>query len=157
MTILVFDGTTLAADKMAESSGYARTVRKIFKLDGHLLGISGDLSRGLELLAWWAASDNGTKLDGFPKTDDEERHSFMWVVKPDGTIMCYEETAFPCVFEDKTFAAGCARDLAIGAMAMGADAVKAVQVAIDNEIHCGNGIDTLTLGGDDERSRKESR
>lgn len=155
MTILVFDGTTLAADKMAENNGYGRTVRKIFKVADHMLGITGTFSLGLEKIAWWSKS-MGADLNNYPKGTEHE-NSHLWVVKPDGTILCYEESPIPCVFEDKTFAAGCARDVALGAMAMGADAVRAVQVAIDTDIHCGNGIDTLTLGGDDERSRKESR
>ena len=149
MTVIAFDGKTLAADKMAESSGHARTVRKIFRIDGHMLAVSGAYSTGMALLAWWAKSQ-GEDLNDFPKSDSEEMSANLWVVKPNGSIFVYENSPFALPFEDRTFASGCGRDYALGAMAHGADAVEAVRIAIENDIHCGCGIDTLVLGEERE-------
>lgn len=53
MTVLAWDGTTLAADKRALSSGLSRRVTKIFKVDDALVGIAGTRCIGLEMLEWY--------------------------------------------------------------------------------------------------------
>ncbi len=47
--------------------------------------------------------------------------------------------------EAKYLCIGRGRDFAFGALAMGADAYKAVMIACLYESSCGMGIDTLTL------------
>jgi hypothetical protein len=46
MTVIVWDGKTLAADKQATQADLKRKVTKIHRLRGHLVGVSGDWDRG---------------------------------------------------------------------------------------------------------------
>ena len=147
MTVIAFDGKTLAADRMANSNGLARTMRKVFTVKGHLLTFAGTAHRGLTVMAWWTA---GAKPKDWPPMNDPDDVASLWVVKPDGGIMCYESGPIPLPFLDKTFACGSGRDYAMGAMAMGADAIRAVEIASEYEIHCGGGVDFLTLGETNE-------
>lgn len=56
MTVIAWDGQTLAADKRAVSGGgIARTVTKIMRHDDALLAITGDWDAGAEMRAWLTA------------------------------------------------------------------------------------------------------
>ena len=53
MTIIAWDGKTLAADKAASNCGYLRTVTKIYRVPSGLVGFAGDGSRAFALLQWF--------------------------------------------------------------------------------------------------------
>lgn len=144
MTCIVWDGQTLAADKLACFGDLKRTVTKIVKRNGCLLAYAGIASIGEHLADWWAS---GRKIDKWPNEfqKDENMQTTLWVIYPDKTVHCYECTPFPIKVEDPWFAAGSGRDFAVGAMAMGADAKRAVEIAATHCISVGGGIDTLTL------------
>lgn len=145
MTIVVWDGRTLAADKRATYSGLARTVTKIRRTHkGELLAFSGDFDMGMALVQWYEGDGcaerypNNKNNDGVVKTQ-------LMVIRLDGTVCYYEREPIPMVFTDKQTAMGSGRDYAIAAMHLGCNAIQAVQVACDLDIYCGNGIDTLDL------------
>lgn len=141
MTIIVWDGTTLAADRMANRHGHASAVDKLFRLNnGELLAISGDLPHGLELKRWY---ELGADPATFPRKDKD--NAFIYVVRKDGFVYSYETSPEAIKFYDRQFAAGCGRDYAYGAMAMGADAIQAASIACSHEVNCGMGIMSLDL------------
>lgn len=145
MSIIVWDGKTLAADKQATNSGLKHTCTKIFKIGGDLVGFSGDLGYIGGMKHWLEA---GAEPQAFP---DHQKDKDDWVgtlvVKPDGRILKYERCAYPIDFsQNKFMCIGSGRDFAYGALEMGADAVRAVEVASRYEAFCGLGVDTLTFG-----------
>ncbi len=146
MTILAWDGTTLAADKMATNNGVASTVTKIFQLDkDRIIGISGHLTRGLELVDWLAK--NGTP-ESFPKGTDGEWFCALliqrlplnriYVYKYEGRATCYR-------IHDTYTAAGSGRDFALMAMHLGKTAREAVELTCELSTECGCGVDTLSF------------
>jgi 20S proteasome alpha/beta subunit len=144
MTIIVWDGKTLAADKQATNAGLKRKVTKIFRIHGDLVGFSGDFDYAQAMRKWL---EDGAKLDDFPK---HQANNDDWVgvlvIKSDGRIYKYERSAVPIDFtEGGVICLGSGRDFAYGAMAMGADAVRAVEITCQYESGCGMGIDALTL------------
>lgn len=144
MTVIVWDGTTLAADKMASFGDGHRTVRKVYRSGDHLLAFAGDFASGLTKKAWFEA---GAIPAHFP-SDVLPDGSFLtafYVIRRDGSYIKFEGTPTPLVYDDKTFTAGTGCEFAAGAMAMGADAAAAVRIASSLCITCGNGIDTLTF------------
>jgi hypothetical protein len=141
MTVIAWDGRTLAADKRGTNCGWVFPVTKIHSANGCLVGISGNLARGLERLAWFAS--NATIAD-YPRQDDGDS-GYLFVVRPDRTIAQYEQTGHPIIMECPTAAAGSARDFALAAMACGKTAREAVEVACALSSACGNGVDTLTF------------
>lgn len=145
MTIIVWDGKTLAADRRSVNNGHASTVCKIQRGPaGELLSYSGDYDVGVALAEWYCAGADPTK---FPKNRDTNVycHSYLMVIHPDGKIVRYEREPVALRFLDSFAVMGSGRDYALAALHLGCDAVKAVEVACALDINCGNGIDTLTL------------
>lgn len=143
MTVLAFDGKTLAADRQAESGGHTTTMRKILRCqDGSLVGIAGHAAHGMRLLRW---AVEGFDPAAFPVHKDDNDCAHLYRVMPDGKILVYENTIEPLRLLDSMFAGGCGRGLALGAMAAGADAKRAVEIACEHHAGCGRGVDVLAL------------
>ena len=143
MTVIAWDGKTLAADKQATTSGLKRKVTKIRRINGRLFAVSGDWDRGQMLFRW---VEQGMKVEEWPefqKSNDD------WVglvmIDEQGKAWKFERVAVPYPIEDPTFAMGSGRDYAYAAMHMGADAAEAVRVASVFESGCGLGVDTMTI------------
>jgi hypothetical protein len=142
MTVIAWDGKTLAADKRALNNSFASTVTKIFRADADtLIGIAGNLARGIEIMRWIAA---GSVVGNFPKetTDD---WTVLLVIHRDGTVEKYESREYPFVIEERFCVTGSARDFALMAMHLGHGARKAVELTCELSMDCGNGIDVLTF------------
>lgn len=141
MTVIVWDGKILAADKRACNNGLKFTVTKIRKINGNLVGSSGDFSPIQAMFHWYEKGADPEKIPDCQK--DKDRWTTLLVITPEKKIFRYEQDCFPYEIEEKKYAAGSGRDFALAAMAMGADAVEAVKIACRFDAGCGNGIDTL--------------
>ena len=143
MTTIAFKGGIMAADKQATSSGCSHgKMTKIFKLDGHLIGVAGDGHACMEMVRWF---NNGAKEDDFPEIQKSEDNGMLMVVTPEKVITFYEKSPLPLIYENDFAAMGSGRDFALGAMASGLGATEAVEVACRFDIYSGNGIDWLAL------------
>ena len=142
MTVIAWDGKTLAADKRAVNAGLSRTVTKIRRMGKLLVGASGNASASAELFEW---VKRGRKEKDFPKIQSKTDDNASLLVIDHGRILKYEVSPIPIIFEDKFFAMGSGRDYALAAMFLGKDAVYAVQIACLFDVDCGNGIDLLNL------------
>ena len=86
--------------------------------------------------------------EGGPKPDLVDRSedwSGILVIAPDGAIWKFEKQLHGFLVEAPQFAIGSGRAFAIGAMAMGATAREAVEVASRFDPHSGMGVDVLEL------------
>ena len=145
MSIVVWDGKTLAADKRASCGSLIRTTTKIFSLRGCLVGYDGDADAGEELIAWFKAGEDREK---FPETQrDKEAFTGMLVILPNKKVLKYERTPHPIKFSDKKFAIGSGRDFALAAMFLGKTAADAVRISCIFDSGCGNGVDVLHHAG----------
>jgi hypothetical protein len=150
MTVIVWDGKTLAADKQATDDGIKKTVTKIRRVKsgptkGCLVAGSGPCGQANAMMDWY---EQGADPDLFPMyQENEQLGAILTVITPDKKILRYEYCSTPIVFEDAQYCTGSGREVAYGALALGADAVTAVSVACDYFIDCGMGIDKLTLKG----------
>ena len=143
MTVIVWDGYTLAADKQSTSAGLTRTVTKIRKIRFHLCGVAGDLCLGGEMMAWFERGAIPAELPAFQRTDNWVS---LLVITPDRKILKYEQSPYPIDFtESVVYAMGAGRDYAIAAVHLGCDAAEAVKVASMFENSCGMGCDTLSF------------
>ena len=144
MTVIAWDGRTLAADKRATVVGMATTATKIHRLHDGLVGFSGSGAHAAELLHWFKGE---RKPEDYPRRDpDSDNGAGALFIASDGRILMYSQAGpFPEIVEDKFFARGAGRDYAMAAMHLGCDARRAVEVACTFDVGCGNGIDTLEL------------
>lgn len=146
MTVIAWDGHTLAADKRIVNMGLIQTTTKIFRIEGALVGSAGNLPLIREMIAWYTA---GAKASDFPQSlRDKEEWPGLLVIRAGKPILKYEQTPYPFEIEDTRVALGSGRDFALAAMHCGRTASEAVQVACVFENGCGNGVDTLTLEQD---------
>jgi 20S proteasome alpha/beta subunit len=143
MTIVVWDGSVLAADKQATTNDLVRKVTKIRRIRGNLVAVSGDWDRGQEVFDWYESGAEPEKMPAFQKTDD---FVGLLVITPDKRILKYERSHVPMDFsEEDWFCMGSGRDYAYGALYMGATAPIAVMAASAFSSSCGHGVDILTL------------
>ena len=141
MTVIAWDGKTLAGDKRAVYGTYkGGVVTKIHRWEGGLCAIAGDMEQGVQLVSWLK---EGAEPDEFP--DLGEREGDFLVIHNDGRIAYYQRSAEPLFFEDPIHALGSGKDYALAAMHLGKSAKEAVEFACELDAYCGNGVDTLEL------------
>lgn len=145
MTVIVWDGMTLAADRQAGDSWIkCNSVTKIERIAGHLVGCSGPAAAAREMQAWFAeGADPKAFHDRLRKLDTLT----MLAVAPDGTVKIYQDTPYPIIYRDGPFgnryAIGCGKEAAMAVMLAGNGARRAVEITSLVCAGCGNGIDTL--------------
>jgi hypothetical protein len=161
MTVIVWDGKTLAADKLCVNNGIKAPVTKIgigysdksnhiFRSRKYFYGYAGTLPLALELVKW--LNEDSTPST-FPEKARENKADPLLLVIVEGEfphkseeIYLFEGGPVPSkLTEAVKFAIGSGRDIAYGAMAMGADAEKAVLIANEIETTCGLGVDKLSF------------
>ena len=141
MTVIAWDGKWLAADKRAtDGAGIARTVTKIQRFDGALIGITGNWDVATELRAWWKA---GAEPRDFP-AKARDGNAKLIIIREDSVVI-YNEGPYPMPIEQEKCAFGSGRDYAEAAMYLGHTAAEGVRVASHFQTDCGNGIDILSL------------
>ena len=142
MTVIAFDGKNVAADRQADIGGTCGQVTKIFRVGDRIAGIAGGYSHGLALLEWYKA---GHDPHTYPREDNDRSRGSLLIFITSGLILKYEYYLSPLEIQEQCWAAVCGKDLALGAMAMGASAWKAVEIASRYDAACGLGIDKLSL------------
>jgi hypothetical protein len=146
MTVIAWHGPTrtLAADKMFDCDGYPATTIKIHKApNGALIGGAGVADVLNELFDWYM---KGADEKEYPQSARNcDRGSRMMVVTPDASIRLYFRVPTPSIIYDPFFAIGSGADFAIAAMHLGKNAIEGVELAIQLDNSCGNGIDVLQL------------
>ena len=145
MTVLAWDGKTLAADRLACAGMMKATVTKIARVGEELVGVCGTLSVGNELRDWYL---NGADPSYFPDAALDDGETDLVVVKSDGTVWVYSASSTPFQIEDPVCAFGAGAEAAWGALLCGASAQRAVEIASQINVSCGNGLDVLELNSD---------
>lgn len=143
MTVVAWDGKTLAADKRTSFGGLHAVVTKVYEINGSLVGCAGASAQNAEMRAWFAA---GCDPKEFPAAQrDIDKCVSMLVIDKSGAVLQYENTPHPIRIESRLWAIGSGRDFAIAAMHCGKTAREAVEIASACDSNCGNGVDSLQL------------
>ncbi len=133
MTVIVWDGKSVAVDSLATNGGRKRTVEKFRELDnGTVLLWTGDHEEGLVLADWY---ENGCKPEGLPKYESKEDFTLLIVLHANGWVEQYSCERIPERLHPP-FAWGDGAPYALGAMAMGADAAHAAEAACGLSVYC---------------------
>ena len=136
MSIVAWDGTTLAADKMAICSGAMLPATKIKRAGDIVLAWTGGLSFGIALADWYIRGADRRDWPEFQKTDDWCR-----LIVFDKEIFFFEQSPYAIPVEGSFYAWGSGRDFALASLYLGNTAVKAVAVASALCDSCGLGVD----------------
>lgn len=152
MTVIVWNGEVLAADKMSTDGGQKRAVTKIYRTtDGSLVAFTGDWDNAQTMLVW---VNNGFDPDKFPEF---QKSNDLWVgvlrITPDGRCLKYSRSPHPMDYTEDVkrlgvYAMGSGRDYAYGAFGAG---VKLSELAVEITSRycegCGLGFDWAKLDG----------
>lgn len=139
MTVIAWDGRTMAADRLVDCSGVRRATTKIRRINCHLVGGAGDMSRVAAMMEWFG---RGASPSDFPPGAADDNWAVLLVAK-DGRAVTYEHSPWALQFADSQIAIGSGRDFAMAAMHLGLDAAGAVAVACALCPSCGSGVDVL--------------
>lgn len=148
MTVIAWDGTTLAADREAGDSWIkCHSIIKIERSRGHLIGCAGPSTPAREIMAWF---DAGALPLEFPASLRPLDSLTMLVITPDGGVTVYQNTPYPIRYvphaiTGNRYAIGSGKEAAMAVMLTGANASRAVELVSLVCSGCGNGVDTLTL------------
>jgi len=145
MTVIAWDGKTLAADRQSQCGDGIIAVTKIFRVANCLVGITGDLTTGLEMKEWLRNTDPALFRQEWRNPD---AGAGMLVIYPDGTAWKYESSPTPFPLEGPFAAAGSGASHALVAMDCGSTARQAVLLVQRYINSCGMGCDLLDLNGD---------
>lgn len=141
MTVIAWDGRTLAADKQGRA-GYVKTARtKIQRHAGMLIGTAGERHVADQVVFW---IKEGCNPATWPKAA-EEGVTDVLVVLPSGVLLLYQSGPHVTPLENSFFAIGCGAEAAMAVVALGHNAHRAVEITCQVVADCGGGIDTLEL------------
>jgi ATP-dependent protease HslVU (ClpYQ) peptidase subunit len=142
MTVICWDGKTLAADRMMEMNGGKFPVTKIRRLaDGTLIGLAGDIPRAMQLAQWIESGCPAGQLAAV----QGDMYARRLHINSAGQAVLYANNDEPIIVERPFMAIGSGQDYAITAMFLGHGAPQAVAIATELCASCGMGIDTLEL------------
>lgn len=146
MTVIAFDGTTLAGDRrVCTGDSPVGTCTKVFKVRDVLVGITGNLVEGEVLLKWFR---EGAIPNAFPTDLGHDSETFLYAFRLNCEVNVYTtRSAIPARFRSASFAAGSGQAYARAAMYCGRSAATAVAIACDFDLYSGDGIDTVTFDG----------
>lgn len=145
MSVIAWDGESVVADRRM-SNGYLKIkTTKLFceEVDSTtvIVGIVGDYSAGLDMLAWLR---RGRNAGDFPAAQTTDRNSSL-VLFSRREAFEYQRSPRPTVILRPPFAWGSGAELALGAMCAGADARAAARIACRFNSGCGDGFDEYKL------------
>ena len=156
MIVIAWDGEVLATDTQCTmgNSKYQSPKAWYESIGGEVCIVSGvgtlkNIHRHKDwLIDFWKGGDSP-----FPYSDMEHYYYQLIFVTKEG-LLRYEGTPYPIHHGVNACAFGEASDFAYGALAMGATAVEAVQVAIKYSHQCGGNVESYSLVKGDGHEEK---
>lgn len=140
MSVVAYDGVTIAADRMMSGQSDAYATCKLFQHGGWTWGVVGNGYHMQELKAWIM---KGCNADTFPACQRGEQYATaLGVEHTTGRVCEIGKSPYPIEVLSIPVAIGSGCEYARAAMLLGLDAVKAVEFASKHVYTCGMGIDS---------------
>ena len=149
MTVIAWDGVTLAVDQGATCGGVVHTIRKYRAHNEWVLIGTGNPQHVEEMMDWHnEVLHSRIQLDGevkFPRfIGTTAAEMIIFNAFEENKLRRYERSATPLV-HTTACAFGEGRDFAYGALDAGATAMEAVKIACQRSPYCGGPIDTFKV------------
>lgn len=142
MSIVAWDGKTIAADRQGSAGDLRFRTSKIWTLNnGDIVAFTGAIENGMAVAQWY---ENGADTAAWPASQKGEDWSRLIVVSH-GKVFVFEQLPIKQAVLDRMAAWGSGRDFALGAMAMGATAEQAVKIASRFASSCGLGVQAFRV------------
>lgn len=138
MTTIAYKSGIMAGDKLCSWGTTPVPTTKVFIHEGMMVGMSGDKDN-VQMFKDWILAGRPVEKPSF-KTD-----AFSAIVVVNGETYQYNQGCIPHLIAKPYWAAGSGADYALGAMAHGASAAEAVEIASALDINTGLGVDIISL------------
>lgn len=146
MTIIVYRDGIMAADSQITGGGtvYGHK-RKIFRTKDGCLGAAAGHVGACYLFKTWADGDDRDYLRLSEFVSEEPNQFGAILVKPTGFVMNFDAKGRRVDVDSPWSVHGCAEEMAIGALAMGATAAEAVEICMKYDTGCGGDLQVESL------------
>ena len=141
MSVIVWDGKTLAADRAVMLGELKLETCKLWKTDEGAIAICGDVPLGESLKEWYKS---GKDKEKWPESQRSEKNWATLIVATRDGVVYYEGEPYPITVRD-IHAWGSGKEVALGAMAARATAIEAVEIACMYSPCCGFGSDFVHI------------
>ena len=134
MTTVAYRDGILASDSQVTDAGMRSSQKKIWRLKGCAIAVTGDVYPAMRFVEWYKTQQDTPNIEG-----DFE----CIIAKPGGILISMDGNLTPLrlkLMKGGFFAFGSGRDYAIGAMRMGADAKTAVRIACEYDCNSGGRV-----------------
>jgi ATP-dependent protease HslVU (ClpYQ) peptidase subunit len=137
---VVWDGTYLAADRQVTRGGQRGQITKLLRLsNGEVLSWTGHLQNCLGMQHWYLAGAKPSEWGNYRV--DTEAHAELIILSEEG--LWTFSGPYGVRVEDPFVAIGSGAEYAMAALAMGATAEQAVEIASRFDNCCGLGVDVM--------------
>jgi len=136
MTTIAYREGILAADRLSVQGSTKSRCTKLFKIDGHAIGVAGELACGLLFIEWFSGGMRGD----CPLNDQT---TALVLNLSTGDCRQWESPGAGILVEDEFAAIGSGAGFAYGAMEMGADARQAVRIASKYDVYTGGSVQVI--------------
>lgn len=149
MTVIAYRNGIMASDSLLVD-GYSRigTAQKIDKVRGWIIGGAGDFDATEAFMAKFDPSviRKNIYIPFYPGAPRDGEECKLLAVSPRGEMYEFSSAGVFGRVYGPYYALGAGADSAMAAMAMGATAEKAVQIAIKHNMACGGKVQVVKLG-----------
>lgn len=146
MSVVVWDGKTIAADRQGTCADMRIIEPKIIARHRHdgivVCAWTGESAYGRELVNWYFED---AIPSAYPTYQRDKEEWCRLIVASTNRVLYFERSPYPFEVHDPYLAWGSGRDFAMGALAMGADAIKAVEITSLFSTSCGHGVDAYDI------------
>jgi len=142
MTVIVWDGTTLAVDRAGSDSYTKWEQEKSWIVGESVIAGTGRLDTVLRMRRWFT---EGGRDGEYPELQKDADTWGDFIIVDINGLRRYERTCTPIEHGFNKCAFGSGKEFAYGVLAMGGTAHQAVQVANKYSQSCGIGIDLYTF------------
>ena len=145
-TIALRDGVIAADSQETHGDGRIAECKNLYSISGTIIGTAGDSYTGLIFVDWF---ERGARMEDAPDLShvqsDEDFECI--VIENKDTIYTINRffQKYPVEMADGFYALGWGSAYAMAAMEMGADAKKAVQIAVKYDAYTGGKIKTMKV------------
>ena len=141
MTVIAVRNGCMASDTQATWDEALKTEKekKIFSARGALIGVAGDTTSASVFVRWFRSG----RPDKRPKIPNDKFDAL--VLFPDGTMAIFDNRLIQIEVTSEFFAIGSGREVALGAMEVGATAAQAAAAAVKWSSGCGGRVVTRRL------------
>jgi hypothetical protein len=127
----------MAADKLISNSPCFHA-KKLFRVNGSIYGIAGEMSKCLQFVAW------RKNVQEKPQFTDSDNFCAIELT-PKGKIMKWEQELFPIEVDSPFYAIGSGAAYALGAASAGKTPRQAVQIAARWDEATGSEVQTMSI------------